>query len=588
MTKEKQQWELEIPEYALAVRDEYREFVDFMTDAWTALGLESPTRRQMEIAEFMQYGGDAIFIAGQRGIGKSWIAGAYGCWRLIHDFSCNVFTMSASKEKADELSLFAKKLFASERLPHLHFMLPKRGQRDNASRWDIGMAPNQQMPSWRAIGVDGQVQGSRSNVTLLDDVETLANSRTPAARDILLRQASDAASTVKPDDPTGQVIWLGTFQSTDSMYRELSERGVTMRMWPSRFPKPDEVGAYRGMLAPSIRRELRANPGLASSGIENRGAPVDPERFSDEFLLSRERLIGRSQYRLQFQLDPSLADLDKFPLRCENIPVADLDADGIPEEFRPSTREADEARELPCLGHSGDKFYRPASMNGPVIPFKPMVCAIDPSGKGGDETAWVIAGAAAGRMFALEWGGRTDGASERTLTAIARACKKWGVHEVVVEKNFGGGTWTELLKGKLREVYPCSIKEVHAKGKKEFRIADVLEPAVQQKKIIFNAREVQKEFQLANREELPVVGRQKCLVHQVTHLQREPNCLKFDDRVDALAIAAQHLQAHIGLDTQAQLAKIRDARLEDELKKWREGILGRGKDRAVWATTPWD
>ena len=40
---------------------------------------------------------------------------------------------------------------------------------------------------------------------------------------------------------------------------------------------------------------------------------TDPDRFSEDDLLEREAAMGRSNYMLQFQLDTSLTDAEKFP-----------------------------------------------------------------------------------------------------------------------------------------------------------------------------------------------------------------------------------------------------------------------------------
>jgi len=570
-----------------AVREMYAAFGDFLHDVWMGLQLPQPTARQYEIADFMQHGGSAVFVAGQRGIGKSWIAASYGIWRLLHDPSVNVFTLSASAEKANELSLFAKRLLTNPRLPMLHHLAPAANSRDNIARWDVAPAPNQQMPSWKAIGVEGQIQGARSNLVILDDIESMANSKTPMSREQLLRQAMDVESTKIPDDPNAQTIWLGTYQSTDSIYKQLRERGVASRMWPSRYPSADAMAAYSGCLAPSIEKELEQDPGLASAGIEGRGAPVDPQRFGDEFLLQRERLLGKAQFELQFQLNPHLSDLDAYPLRCEDVIVAHLTSDGVPDEIAPSGRAEDQAGDLPCVGHSGDSFYRAGKWEGTTVPYDHIVCAIDPSGSGRDETAWVIAAVTLGRMFVLDWGGRQDGASQQTLDVIAKACRRWSVAEILLERNFGGGTWTELLQGTLRKVYPCSVTEVQAKGSKEQRIADILEPIVQARKLVMDERAIASEFTWASRQELPEAARARLLVYQMAHLKREKGCLEWDDRVDALAIAAQSLRKHVGLDPDEQAARLRDERLDAALESFRDSVINpRAPKGNSWVTLP--
>ena len=44
------------------------------------------------------------------------------------------------------------------------------------------------------------------------------------------------------------------------------------------------------------------------------GQPTDPKRFSDSDLLERELSYGRSGFSLQFMLDTSLSDANRYPL----------------------------------------------------------------------------------------------------------------------------------------------------------------------------------------------------------------------------------------------------------------------------------
>lgn len=568
------------------IREIFSEYTEFLRVAWHGLGLPEPTSRQYELAEFMQHGGNEIFVAGFRGIGKSFVAGAYGVFRLLHNPSDNIFTLSASAEKADELSLFARRLLDNPMLPFLHHLQPRKGSRDNIARWDVGPAPNQQMPSWKSIGVEGQIQGARSNLCILDDIETLANSKTPAARENLLKQAADTESTKVPDDPHAQSIWLGTFQSYDSIYKQLRDRGFSCRIWPSRYPSEDDMPAYLGCLAPSLLTELRDNPELATSGHKGRGAVTDT-RFSEEFLLKREKLLGKAQYQLQFQLNPHLQDLDAYPLRLEDLIVMDCNPEVTPTELTPGTAREHRLDTLPCVGHTGDYFHGPAKVGDAMSPYSTKVMAVDPSGtKGKDETAFAIVGAGAGCAHLLDFGGRSDGTSKATMEMLAKAARRWRVNEILIESNFGGGTWTELFRSTLRKIYPCTITEVRAKGSKEQRICDTLEPIVQARKLVVDRRAIESEFKRATSAGRPERAKAKMMMHQIAHIKRQKHALEHDDRVDALEMACAHLRQHIGMDQDVLAEQAREDALNRQLDDFVGVVFGKEAKPMTWIDLP--
>ena len=568
------------------VREIFHQYTNFLRVTWHALGLPEPTKRQYELAEFMQHGGNEIFVGAFRGIGKSFVAGAYGAFRLLHDPSDNIFTLSASAEKADELSLFARRLLNNPSLPFLHHLQPTAGCRDNISRWDVGPAPNQQMPSWKSIGVEGQIQGARSNLCILDDIETLANSKTPSARDNLLKQAADTESTKVPDDPSAQSIWLGTFQSHDSVYKELRDRGFNCRLWPSRYPSPDNMPAYLNCLAPSLVKELQENPELSSSGHGGRGAVTDT-RFSEDFLISRERLLGRAQYQLQFQLDPHLHDLGSYPIRLEDLIVIDCNPEDAPVRLVPGRAREQRIDTLACVGHTGDYFYGPSSVDEAVAPYSAKVMAIDPSGsKGADETAHAIVAAGSGKAHLLDFGGRSDGTSVATMEWLAKAARRWRVNEILIESNFGGGTWTELFRATLKKIYPCTITEVRAKGKKEQRICDTLEPIIQAGKLVVDRRAIESEFRRATTQSGADRSRAKMLMHQLAYIKRQKGALEHDDRIDALEMACAHLRSHIGMDMEDLAKRSRDEEMDKALDSFLDTVLGRPARSNLWVEVP--
>ncbi len=61
------------------------DFKLFLQALWTQLDLPSPTRAQYAIADYLQFGPKRLQIQAFRGVGKSWITGAFVLWSLFND-----------------------------------------------------------------------------------------------------------------------------------------------------------------------------------------------------------------------------------------------------------------------------------------------------------------------------------------------------------------------------------------------------------------------------------------------------------------------------------------------------------------------
>ena len=86
------------------------DFKLFLQALWGQLDLPSPTRAQYAIADYLQHGPKRLQIQAFRGVGKSWITGAFVLWTLFNDKERKIMIISASKERADNMSIFLQKL----------------------------------------------------------------------------------------------------------------------------------------------------------------------------------------------------------------------------------------------------------------------------------------------------------------------------------------------------------------------------------------------------------------------------------------------------------------------------------------------
>ena len=109
-----------------ALQDDFKLFLQAL---WGQLDLPEPTKAQYAIADYLQHGPKRLQIQAFRGIGKSWITGAFVLWTLFKDPEKKIMIISASKERADNMSIFLQKLIIET--PWLKHLQPK----SDDSRW---------------------------------------------------------------------------------------------------------------------------------------------------------------------------------------------------------------------------------------------------------------------------------------------------------------------------------------------------------------------------------------------------------------------------------------------------------------------
>lgn len=533
-----------------------QDFRYFLVVVWRHLGLPDPTPIQLDIAGYMQEGPKRRIIEAFRGVGKSWMAAAYVLWLLRNDPQKKIMVVSASKTRADDFAMFCIRLIRE--MPLLQCLEPDReDQRAAANRFDVRPAFPDQSPSVKSVGIFGQLTGSRADLILPDDVETPNTSWTVGMREKLLAAVGEFQAILKPG---GDIMFLGTPQTEESLYNKLQLRGFTGRIWPARYPeKPEKYGEA---LAPVI---LEAERSLI-------GKPTDPRRFSEMDLLERETSYGRSAFALQFQLDTSLSDLERFPLRLTDLMVLEV-SDHAPEKLVWSGGAEYRIADLPAVGFSGDFYHRPAFIHGDWLEFQGCVMHIDPSGKGQDETAYAIVAHLNGNLFLLEAGAFKDGYTDEVLEGLAQAAKRRKVNLILLEDQFGQGMLENLLKPYLQLHHPCTIEPVRSNVQKERRIINALEPVMNQHRLIVNRSVVENDAK--GREDDAIEKRLSYqLFHQLTHITVDKGCLQHDDRLDAVAGAVEYWNESLAIDKDRAI-KERKAELWDlELEAFMGNIEG--------------
>ncbi|MGE3646202.1 MAG: phage terminase large subunit [Beijerinckiaceae bacterium] len=560
---------------AQTIKADFRLFLILL---WRHLLNCDPNPAQLDLAWYLQHGPDRSVILAFRGFSKSWITGAYALWRLYCDSEEKVLVVSGSLGRAVATTNWCLTLIMSWSL--LAHLKPKPTDRQSSKAFDVGPAKPSQSPSFHALGVGGQIVGFRGTCIIPDDVETQQNSLTVTMREKNLEAVKEFDSVLVPG---GVIKYLGTPHDEDSLYNHLAERGYEVRVWPALYPTQDEIKRYGLRLSPWILSELRKDPSLV-------GRSIMPTRFTDEDLARRRLSLGRSEFLLQFMLDTSLSDQDKYPLKYRDLMLASLDPRKGPDSVVWSDDPKQRIADIQRMGFEGDHLHAAILPdNTGYSPYDRVVGAVDNSGRGADETALVIIAELHGILFWLHlWAGKA-GYDMDTLQTIAKACVRFRVQKLRVEANFGDGMFAALLQPVLqaewakhqtaerRRLGPTyrehlagtEIEEVRASNQmsKEQRILSILEPVTQQHRLVVDRGVLQWDYESLSKIEGEDTRHRYAFGYQYSRLTRDKDSLKHDDRLDALAIAVADFADILGVDPAQRGEEAAKDKLEEELEK---------------------
>jgi len=540
------------------IPEQLHDFRNFTYLVWSHLGLPEPTPIQYDIAHYLQSSPKRSIIEAFRGVGKSYITAAYVVHQLLLNPELKFMVVSASKARADDFSTFTQRIIVE--LPICQHLVARDGQRWSKIAFDVAPAKASGSPSVKSVGVTGQLTGSRADIIIADDVEVPNNSMTHMMREKLYETVKEFDAVLKPD---GKIIYLGTPQNEMSLYNILLSRGYDMRIWTSRYPTLERAEkAYGGRLAPILYDRMQKEEKAVY------GLPTDPKRFDDEDLLERELSYGRSGFALQFMLDTSLSDGNKYPLKLSDLIIYSCDRDSAPEKMVYGIMKP--MLDIPNVGLAGDKFYAPEDTIG-RLDYQGSVLAIDPSGRGSDETAYAVVKMLNGYLYVVDAGGVAGGYSDSTLQHLTDLAKLNKVNMVLVESNFGDGMFTELLKPYLLKTHPCTLEEVRHSKQKESRIIDTLEPVMNQHRLVIDPKVIQKDYDSVQSMP-PDVGMKYMLTYQMTRITKVRGALAHDDRLDVLAMAVQYWVDQMAADADTQIRSRKEELLELELDKFMSNL----------------
>lgn len=554
------------------------DFRNFLWLCWKHLGLPEPTPIQYDIATWLQHGPKRGILQAFRGVGKSWITSAYVCWLLYCNPQLNILVVSASKARSDDFSTFTLRLIKEMEI--LHFLIPRSEQRESKVSFDVAPAKASHAPSVKSAGITGQITGSRADVIIADDIEVANNSDTQTKRDKLAESVKEFDAILKPDSPIGRITFLGTPQSEQSIYNTLTDdRGYMTRIYTALYPDSRQMRRYGTRIAPYLTNALADDPELE-------GKPTDLNRFTADDLAERLLSYGKSGFALQFMLDTSLSDEDKYPLKVSDLVVMSLNPTKAPTEVIWASSPELINSDVTNVAMPGDRMYRPAFTSDDWSDYEGSIMFVDPSGRGQDETSYAVVKMLLGKLYCTAAGGfKGNGYDESALSKILSIAKTQQVEKILVEPNFGDGMFAQLLRAKAQVQYPVTIEDAPwNKTQKEARIIDTLEPLMNQHRIVMCSSVIESDYK-------STIGYSEkderfCrLIYQMTRLTRDRGSLAHDDRVDAFAGAVQYWLDRMARNTDRAVDDRREDLMNAELDKFMDNALGRTPSQQTFLNT---
>jgi hypothetical protein len=369
-------------------------------------------------------------------------------------------------------------------------------------------------------------------------------------REKLLQLVTEGESVLTPKEDS-RIVFLGTPQTTFTVYRTLRERNYKPFVWPARYPR--SMVGYEDILAEDLQKDID------EEGLDKLSWKPTDTRFSEINLLEREQSMSRSNFMLQFMLDTSLSDALKFPLKLSDFSVLSLDPARGPSDLVWGA-DKETLLDLPAVALPGDRWHRPKA-TGEFVSWTDTITAVDPSGRGKDETVSMILSQINGFIYIRDIYATQDGYSDTTLREILRRSKQFGSKTCLIESNFGDGAIMELLKKHAQEMkIGMAFEESRATTRKEDRIIDTLEPVLNQHRLVIDQRLVNWDYQ-SNNDMAPEERLPRMLMYQLTRMCREKGAVKHDDRVDALALGVKHFQDILAISS-------REALISEKRQEW--------------------
>jgi len=424
--------------------------------------------------------------------------------------------------------------------------------------FDVGFANASVTPSVSCLGITGQLTGGRATILIADDIEVPKNSWTEGMRERLAELVKEFDALVVPEG--FDIIYLGTPQTEQSVYNAVRKRGYDCRIWPALYPDAKQIASYSGALAPDIVDDLKRDSKLV-------GKSTDSARFHDLDLAERRASYGNSGFSLQFMLDTSLSDAERYPLKTSDLIIMDVSKDKAPVSVEYTSDPRSAIADLANVGFAGDRYFRPLWISDQRTDWQGKVLVIDPSGRGNDETGYAVLYHAYGTVYLMKCGGFRSGYEDATLSGLVKIAKEYSVNLIKIESQYGDGMFTELLRPHLARIdeatkkpfYPCTLEEYKVTGQKELRIIDDMEPVLNQHRLVVDRRVILDDLETEQK---------YSFAYQLTHLTKDRGALRHDDRLEVVAAGCRHFRDRLAVDAKKAESINREKLRDEELRKF--------------------
>lgn len=534
---------------AALLAEHYENFVDFATDGMAFLGFDM-TWMQADIAEFMQNGPRLRMVMAQRGEAKSTLAALYAVWRIIQQPSTRVLIVSGGEKQASEVAYLVIRIITTWDI--LECFRPDRqaGDRSSVEAFDVhwSLKGLEKSPSVACVGITSNLPGKRADLLIPDDIETNKNGLTVTQRELLMHLSKEFSSICTH----GDILYLGTPQSKDSIYNTLPSRGYEVRIWPGRFPTQEEREKYGARLAPSIVARLAADASLSRGGglDGTKGKPADPARYDEAALQEKELDKGPEDFQLQYMLDTSLVDALRQQLKLSDFLVANYEWENLPEISIWQAAEKHLVQLDADFPVPMTKMYHPVSVDCRFQPApKVRRMFIDPAGGGSDEIGFGISTALGPYIHVLCVGGLRGGFTEANEEELAEVIRIFGVSDILVESNMGHGLFEINLRAALakRGLSHVGVRGEYSTGQKERRVIDSLVSSMQRHRVVLHKAVFSYDAKYCKKYSIEQRA-QYSVFYQISNITTDRGSLPHDDRIEALAGCVRMWKGELEVD----------------------------------------
>ena len=521
-------------------------FIVFVSYAFAWLNLPRPTYNQYLMAlHISNTENKSRMLMAMRGLAKSLMAQIYTVWRLYRDLDEHILVMSASGTRAKNFTAFVQKLI--KLLPCTAHMSPRHNiERTSGGSFDVAGAMESDSPSVYAVGVENQIAGFRATLVIYDDIETKQNSGSINMREKIDHYAKEAHNLLIAGKE--ETITLCTPHSKESIYIGWISEGHKALVIPSEYVDKNHF-LYKH-IAPHIRKRAEKFPSLIGNATDER---IDKKTLEDKALK-----IGRSEYKLQYLVDVSESDDLRHPLKLDDLIVMDIDPETAPLKIVYSSMPENQIY-IPHNGFKSDKFFRPSYVSDDRAEYQTRIMSVDPSGKGADETGYSVVYVLNGKIHLVDIGGFKGGYDDESIEGLCMLIRHHKINFLIIEENFGGGTFGVVLQNKMTKLkISCEIVSIRNTKQKELRIINTLEPLLNQHKIVVskNLLDNDKRGSASN-----------SFTYQLSHITRERESLRADDRIDSLEMACKYASENfLDVDEEKGMEILKEQEMEDIMR----------------------